>query len=77
MLDKEIVERSNLLDHLLPGDVIISDRGFTCDEYAHMDLAEVKTPHSLKEKSNLKRSKWIGVENYHKYASMLNASLVS
>ena len=32
MSDKEIVERSNLIDHLLPGDVVIADRGFTCDE---------------------------------------------
>ena len=40
--DKEIVEHSNLIDHLLPGDVVIADREFTCDEYAHMLLTEVK-----------------------------------
>ena len=40
--NKQIVEQSNLLHHLLPGDIIIVDRGFTCDEYAHMALAEIK-----------------------------------
>ena len=44
--DKQIVEQSGLLQHLLPGDVIIADRGFTCDEYARMALAEIKYRHS-------------------------------
>ena len=44
MSDKLIVEQSNLLDYLLPGDVIVADRGFTCDEYARMAFAEVKIP---------------------------------
>ena len=48
--DKEIVERSDLVDQLLPGDVIIGDRGFTCNEYAHLALAEVRTPPFTKEK---------------------------
>ena len=33
--DKMIVEQSNLIRRfLLPGDVVIADRGFTCDDYA-------------------------------------------
>ena len=50
--DKEIVERSDLVDQLLPGDVIIGDREFTCNEYAHLALAEVRTPPFTKEKKN-------------------------
>ena len=53
MSDKEIVEHSNLIYHQLPGDVVIADRGFTCDEYAHMLLAEVKIPPFTKEKKQL------------------------
>ena len=26
------------------GDIILADRGFTCDEYARMAMAEVKIP---------------------------------
>ena len=55
MSDKEIVERSNLIDYLLPGDVVIADRGFTCDDYAHMALAEVKTPPFTKGKKQLEK----------------------
>ena len=39
----------------LPGDV---DRGFMCDEYARMALAEIKIPPFTKEKF-----KKVGVEN--------------
>ena len=55
MSDKEIVERSNLIDHLLPGDFIIADRGFTCDEFAHMALAEVKILPFTKRKKQLEK----------------------
>ena len=54
--DKQIVERSNLLHHLLPGDIIITDRGFTCDEYAHMALAEIKIPSFTKGKKTTGKS---------------------
>lgn len=55
MSDKEIVEKSNLIDHLLPGDVILADRGFTCNEYYRMALAEVKTPPFTKGKKQLEK----------------------
>ena len=55
MSDKEIVERSNLVNYLLPGDIVIADRGFTCNEYAHMVLAEVKTPPFTKGKKQLEK----------------------
>ncbi len=55
MSDKEIVERSSLIDYLLPGDTIIADRGFRCDEYAHMALAEINIPPFTKEKKQLEK----------------------
>lgn len=55
MSDKEIVEKSDLIDYLPPGDLILADRGFTCDEYAGMALAEVKTPPFTKGKKQLEK----------------------
>ena len=34
------------------GDVILADRGFNCNEYVRMVLAEAKTPPLLKERTN-------------------------
>ena len=53
--DKMIVEQSNLINYLLPGDVVIADRGFTCDDYARMPLAEVKIPPFTKGKKQLEK----------------------
>ena len=73
MSDKEIVEQSSLLQHLLPGkcidtmcwvfvtaiffvgDIILADRGFTCDEYGRMAMAEIKTPLFTKGKKQLEK----------------------
>lgn len=55
MSDKQIVETSNLINYLIPGDLILADRGFTCDEYARMSLAEVKTPPFTKGKKQLEK----------------------
>ena len=37
------------------GDVILADRGFTCNEYARMAMAEVKTPPFTKGKKQLEK----------------------
>jgi len=37
------------------GDVIMADRGFMCDEYAMMMMAEVKTPPFTKGKWQLEK----------------------
>ena len=55
MSDKQIVESSDLISKLLPGDVVIADRGFTCDDYAHMVLAEIKIPPFTKGKKQLEK----------------------
>ena len=39
----------------MPGDVIVADRGFTCDEYAHMKFAEVMIPPFTKGKKQLEK----------------------
>ena len=55
MSDKQIVESSNLINYLIPGDLILADRGFTCDEYARLTLSEVKTPPFAKGKKQLEK----------------------
>ena len=40
---------------IMIGDVILADRGFTCNEYARMALAEVKTPPFTKGKQQLEK----------------------
>ena len=52
MSDIESVERLDLLDCLLPRDVVIADWGFTWNNYARMALADAKTPLFTKEKSS-------------------------
>ena len=71
MSDKEIVEQSSLLQHLpgnnmlgfffffCVGDIILADRGFTCDEHARMAMAEIKTPPFTKGK---KQSEKVNVD---------------
>ena len=69
MSDKEIVESLALIKYLLPGDLVIADRGFTGDS---MSIAVMKTPHSLKEESSWKKWWWIGDVNYLAFKFMLN-----
>ena len=44
MSDVNLTEECGLLRKLLPGDVVLADRGFTIQESAGMHCAEVKTP---------------------------------
>ena len=62
--DKVIVEHSNLLNHLIPDDFILADRGFMCNDYAQMVLAEVKTPPFTKGKKQLGKSRLTGAGSY-------------
>ena len=39
------------------GDVVIADRGFTCQEQARMLLAEVKIPPFMKGKKQLEKKR--------------------
>ena len=59
ILDKMIVEQSDLIKYLLPGDIVIADRGFTCDDYACMAYAEVKIPPFTKGKNVGKGPNWL------------------
>ena len=39
--DKHITENCGILDHLLPGDQVLADRGFTIKEIIALHSAEV------------------------------------
>ena len=51
--DVYITEHSGLLRHLLPGDIVLADRGFNIQEAAGMYCAEVKVPPYTKGKKQL------------------------
>ena len=51
--DIYITENSGLLHHLLPGDIVLADRGFNIQEAAGMYCAEVKLPPFTKGKKQL------------------------
>ena len=44
MSDVQLTEECELQRRLLPGDVVLADRGFTIQESVGMFCAEVKTP---------------------------------
>ena len=51
--DTYITENSGLLDNLLPGDLVLADRGFNIDDSVGCVCAQVKTPAFTKGKSQL------------------------
>ena len=56
-----------LLRHLLPGDVVLADRGFNIQEAAGMYCAEVKIPPFTKGKKQLSKME---VDSAHKLSSI-------
>ena len=53
--DVHITENCGILDKLLPGDMILADRGFTVEESAGMYCAEVKIPPFTRGKKQLSK----------------------
>ena len=53
MSDVHLTENCGLFSKLLPGDVILADRGFTIEQSAGMYCAEVKIPPSMKGEKQL------------------------
>lgn len=53
--DKYITEHSGILQKLLPGDLVLADRGFTIQDSVGFYCAEVKTPPFTKGKKQLSR----------------------
>ncbi|XP_033731779.1 uncharacterized protein LOC117321475 [Pecten maximus] len=51
--DKYIVENSDFLDKLIPGDVVLADRGFDIQDSVGLMCADVKIPSFTKGKSQL------------------------
>ena len=53
--DIHLTENCGLLSKMLPGDVILADRGFTIEEAAGMYCAEVRIPPFTKGKKQLSK----------------------
>ena len=53
--DVHLTENSGLLQKLLPGDVVLADRGFTIQEIAGLYCAEVKLPPFTRGKRQLSK----------------------
>lgn len=51
--DKHVTEHCGLLDKLLPGDIVLADRGFDIKESVGLNFAEVKIPAFTRGKSQL------------------------
>ena len=51
--DHHLTEQCGILDHLLPGDLVLVDRGFNVHEAAGLYCAEVKLPLFTKGKKQL------------------------
>ena len=51
--DQHLTENCGILDNLLPGDVVLADRGFTIQDAASLYCAEVKLPPFTKGKKQL------------------------
>lgn len=51
--DKQVVINSKFLDHIIPGDVILADRGFLIQDYVKLVKAELQIPAFTKGKNQL------------------------
>lgn len=51
--DKHLTEKSKILENLLPGDVVLADRGFNIEESVGLYCASLKIPAFTKGKSQL------------------------
>ena len=65
--DKFITEHSGFLSNLLPGDVILADRGFDIEDSVSLHYAEVKIPDFTKGKQQMPP---LEVERSHKIANV-------
>ena len=53
--DRYLTENFGILDHLLPGDQILADYGFTIQEIVALKQAEVKLPSFTRGKKQLSK----------------------
>ena len=51
--DKHVTANCGFLDNLLPGDIVLADRGFDIDEMVGMMCAEVKIPSFTRGRSQM------------------------
>ena len=57
MSDVHLTENCGLLDKLLPGDIVLADRGFSIHEAASLYCAEVRIPSFTRGKVQLSKYK--------------------
>lgn len=65
--DKKITSECGILDNLIPGDIILADRGFTVHELVSMHFSTLKTPAFTKGKKQLHPKE---IEDTRKLASV-------
>ena len=65
--DKHITEKSGVLDNLLPGDIVMVDRGFNIESSVNFYQAELAIPNFTRGKSQLHPME---VENTRKIANV-------
>ena len=53
-----VTENCGILEHLLPGDAILADRGFNIHDSAGMFCAEVQLPSFKKGKKQLSKAQF-------------------
>jgi hypothetical protein len=61
----------------LSGDVVLADRGFTCEDYVGLVMARIKTPLFTRGKNQLEKVDvdW-SIENSHQFVYTWNELLV-
>ena len=74
--DVHLTENSGLLRHLLPGDIVLSDREFTIEESVGLLCAEVKHPPFTRGKPQLSKLEVDTQRNHHVESSAANKSPV-
>ena len=65
--DKKITENCNIMDNLLPGDIVLADRGFTVSDVVALNHGTLKIPDFTRGKKQLHPRE---VENTRKIASV-------
>jgi len=73
--DKFITENCDFLDKLIPGDMVMADRGFTITESVGLKNAKLVIPAFTKGKSQLDPVEWRRQEALQMLEFMLNVSL--
>ena len=75
MSDKYLTESCGILQHLIPGDVVLADRGFNISDSVGMMQAKLHIPAFTKGKISSALSKWKKHVPQPMFVFMLNGLL--